>query len=63
MYSRGAFTARILAGMIERVGLLTIGLEELVPTAWKIYQSWEYAGQPSQPGATTNLADEVLIYN
>jgi uncharacterized protein (DUF2235 family) len=45
-FSRGAFTARVLAAMVERVGLLTLGQEEIIPSAWKIYKPWEYAGQP-----------------
>lgn len=57
-FSRGAFIARILAGMIERVGLLNEGLEDIINTAWKIYEAWEYAAQPSQPDYTTTLADE-----
>ncbi|SCV05006.1 LANO_0G16424g1_1 [Lachancea nothofagi CBS 11611] len=57
-FSRGAFVARILAGMIERVGLLNDGLEDVVNTAWKVYALWEYAAQPSQPDYTTTLAEE-----
>ncbi|SCU91371.1 LAME_0E12244g1_1 [Lachancea meyersii CBS 8951] len=56
--SRGAFVARILAGMIERVGLLNKGLEDIISTAWKIYEKWEYAAQPFQPDYTTTLAEE-----
>lgn len=59
-FSRGAFTARVLSGMIERVGLLCPGLEEIIPTAWNIYKNWEYAGQPSSDDNNT-LADEVNI--
>lgn len=36
-FSRGAYTARVLAGMLCKVGLLTRGNEELVPFAWKMY--------------------------
>ncbi|CUS20951.1 LAQU0S02e02124g1_1 [Lachancea quebecensis] len=57
-FSRGAFIARVLAGMIERVGLLNEGLEDIINAAWKIYEAWEYAAQPSQPDYTTTLADE-----
>ncbi|SCU98220.1 LAFA_0G16402g1_1 [Lachancea sp. 'fantastica'] len=56
--SRGAFVARILAGMIERVGLLNEGLEDIISTAWKIYEKWEYAAQPIEPDYTTTLAEE-----
>lgn len=44
--------------MIDRVGLLNAGLEELVESAWYIYSAWEYAAQPSQPDYTTTLIDE-----
>lgn len=37
-FSRGAYTARVLAGLIYRVGLLSRGNEELVPLAWKNYK-------------------------
>jgi uncharacterized protein (DUF2235 family) len=36
-FSRGAYTARVVAGMLHRVGLLARGNEELVPFAWTIY--------------------------
>jgi uncharacterized protein (DUF2235 family) len=36
-FSRGAYTARVLAGMLHKVGLLTSGNEELVPFAWEMY--------------------------
>ncbi|AET37603.1 uncharacterized protein Ecym_1370 [Eremothecium cymbalariae DBVPG len=57
-FSRGAFTARVLTGMLERVGILKRGLDDLVPMAWKVYEAWEYAAQPSQPNYTTTLIDE-----
>lgn len=36
-FSRGAYTARVLAGMVCKVGLLQKGNEELVPFAWELY--------------------------
>ncbi|KAH3900509.1 uncharacterized protein SCDLUD_003495 [Saccharomycodes ludwigii] len=57
-FSRGAFTARILAGMIERVGLLNKGSEDVIYVAWKMYKAWEYAAQPSQPNYNTTLVEE-----
>lgn len=36
-FSRGAFTARSLAGMLSKVGLLDKGLENMIPYAYKIY--------------------------
>lgn len=46
-FSRGSFVARILAGMIEKIGLLDSGLESMVKTAWQIYKTWERIGQPT----------------
>ncbi|EMD90242.1 hypothetical protein COCC4DRAFT_78621 [Bipolaris maydis ATCC 48331] len=40
-FSRGAFTARFLARMIYRVGLLSEGNEEMVPFAYDLYQDYE----------------------
>ncbi|ODQ57728.1 hypothetical protein WICANDRAFT_34864 [Wickerhamomyces anomalus NRRL Y-366-8] len=57
-FSRGAFIARVLSSMIDRVGLLNAGLEEMAESAWSIYSAWEYAAQPSQPDYTTTLIDE-----
>lgn len=36
-FSRGAFTARVLAGMIHGVGVLKRGRENLLPYAWDAY--------------------------
>lgn len=42
-FSRGAFTARFLARMINTVGLLSKGNDEMVPFAYKLYQDYESA--------------------
>lgn len=57
-FSRGAFIARALAGMLERVGLLNRGLTGMVSMAWRIYEKWEFAEQPGQPDYSSTLADE-----
>ena len=36
-FSRGAYTARVLAAMLYKVGLLSKGNEELIPFAWDIF--------------------------
>lgn len=36
-FSRGAYTARVLAGMLCKVGLLAKGNEEMVSFAWEMY--------------------------
>ncbi|EFQ96891.1 hypothetical protein MGYG_08814 [Nannizzia gypsea CBS 118893] len=40
-FSRGAYIARFLAEMIDYVGLLAAGNEELVRFAWKSYAKWQ----------------------
>jgi len=37
-FSRGAYSVRVLAGMLYKVGLLSRGNEELIPFAWDIFQ-------------------------
>jgi uncharacterized protein (DUF2235 family) len=37
-FSRGAYTARVLAAMLYKVGLLGKGNEELIPFAWDIFK-------------------------
>ncbi|KAK7203148.1 hypothetical protein BZA70DRAFT_283984 [Myxozyma melibiosi] len=48
-FSRGAFTARVLASLVSCVGILDRGGEELVPCAWEIYKNWEAHGTPEDP--------------
>src|ERR1700761_4430665 len=38
-FSRGAYTARAVAAMLHKVGLLTQGNEELIPFAWDMFKS------------------------
>lgn len=40
-FSRGAYTARFLAEMLDHVGLLSAGNEEMTKFAWKAFQSWQ----------------------
>ncbi|KAL2392867.1 hypothetical protein ABEF93_002193 [Exophiala dermatitidis] len=39
-FSRGAYTARFLAEMLDHIGLLCAGNEELIKFAWKTYAKW-----------------------
>ncbi|KZS92724.1 hypothetical protein SISNIDRAFT_385538, partial [Sistotremastrum niveocremeum HHB9708] len=43
-FSRGAYTARALAGMIQRVGLLPQSNTQQVPFAWKFYKDQSHQG-------------------
>ena len=40
-FSRGAYTARFLAEMIDHVGILSAGNEEMARFAWKTFQKWQ----------------------
>lgn len=40
-FSRGAYTARFLAEMLDHVGLLCAGNDELVRFAWKAFAQWQ----------------------
>lgn len=40
-FSRGAYIARFLAEMLDYVGLLSHGNEELVSFAWKAFSNWQ----------------------
>lgn len=40
-FSRGAYTARFLAEMLDHVGLLSAGNEEMARFAWKTFQKWQ----------------------
>lgn len=44
-FSRGAYTARALAGMIEKVGLLPAGNHQQVPFAYKMYMKDDEEGK------------------
>lgn len=44
--------------MIERVGLLNKGLEDMTNTAWRLYCDWEDAGQPAHNNDTLSLVAE-----
>ena len=50
-FSRGAYTARFLAEMLDDVGLLPTGNEEMVNFAWDIFSKWQTRGiyEPPKP--------------
>lgn len=56
-FSRGSFIARILAGMIYKIGLLDQSLQTMVSTAWQLYQKWEKDGQPAEGGSCKSLEE------
>lgn len=40
-FSRGAYIARLLAEMLDHIGLLSTGNEELVRFVWKTFAGWQ----------------------
>jgi uncharacterized protein (DUF2235 family) len=40
-FSRGAYTARFLAQMLDYIGLLSTGNEEMLRFAWKTFSRWQ----------------------
>jgi uncharacterized protein (DUF2235 family) len=61
-FSRGAYTARALTGMLRTIGLLRPGTENLVPYAVKLYsQSGNAPAKPgTEPDVKTKAADEAF---
>lgn len=51
-FSRGAYTARFLARMISHVGLLSMGNEEMVSFAYKLYEEYEKSRDVGGPKHT-----------
>ncbi|KAF2087528.1 hypothetical protein K490DRAFT_23539, partial [Saccharata proteae CBS 121410] len=47
-FSRGAYTARFLAEMLDHVGLLSAGNEEMARFAWKTFQKWQIRQERTQ---------------
>ncbi|KIX09560.1 uncharacterized protein Z518_00640 [Rhinocladiella mackenziei CBS 650.93] len=50
-FSRGAYTARFLAEMLDHIGLLSAGNEELIRFAWKTYAKWAARTNDGSDGA------------
>lgn len=46
-FSRGAYIARFLAEMLDHIGLLSHGNEEMVKFAWKAFAQWQSRRQSS----------------
>lgn len=52
-FSRGAYIARFLAEMLDYVGLLSHGNEEMVQFAWKAFSQWQCRRSVSGDDGTT----------
>ncbi|KAM5350058.1 hypothetical protein ACJ41O_006563 [Fusarium nematophilum] len=61
-FSRGAFIAKFLARMIHTVGLLCKGNEEMVPFAYRLYQSY-LAGEVEDRKAAHLSSTQAGSYN
>ncbi len=46
-FSRGAYVARFLAEMLDHVGLLSQGNEEMARFAWKAFAQWQERSEGS----------------
>lgn len=60
-FSRGAYTARFLAEMLDHVGLLSAGNEELQRFAWKCFSKWQARGNATTD-AEKKEAKEQYMY-
>ncbi|KZO94580.1 hypothetical protein CALVIDRAFT_599948 [Calocera viscosa TUFC12733] len=60
-FSRGAYTARALAGMLHKVGLLSRGNEEQIPFAFKMYQNQAGAGWDMSDGFKNTFCHYVRV--
>jgi uncharacterized protein (DUF2235 family) len=49
-FSRGAYIARFLAEMLDYIGLLSHGNEEMVKFAWKAFSQWQCRKSVNQDG-------------
>lgn len=60
-FSRGAYTARALAGMLTKVGLLPKDNFEQVSFAWKMYKRTDKAGIILSEGFKKTFSRSVEI--
>lgn len=61
-FSRGAYTARVLAAMLYKVGLLSKGNEELVPFAWEMFTNKCFQDQEPCVGFRRTFARVVNVH-
>lgn len=50
-FSRGAYTARFLAEMLDWIGLVTFGNEEMIQFAWRTFSEWKMEDGSAHPEA------------
>lgn len=59
-FSRGAYLARFLAEMLDHVGLLSAGNEEMARFAWKAFAQWQERQDSTEKEAKKK--EEMLNY-
>lgn len=52
-FSRGAYTARVLAGLLHALGLLPAGAYNMIPYAMKLYRAIREQGDPRSSGGSS----------
>lgn len=65
-FSRGAYIARFLAEMLDHIGLLSHGNEEMVKFAWKAFSQWQSRPQSKDiegPGKAAAEQKTQKMYN
>ncbi|KAL8921769.1 MAG: hypothetical protein Q9208_005526 [Pyrenodesmia sp. 3 TL-2023] len=61
-FSRGAYTARFLAEMLQKIGLLSRGNDEMVSFAWKTFSDWQASRSMTKNTQTEkNKTDEKYM--
>jgi uncharacterized protein (DUF2235 family) len=58
-FSRGAYIARFLAEMLDNIGLLSHGNEEMVKFAWKAFSNWQCRGGSSKKDGKSQQDDQT----
>jgi len=59
-FSRGAFTVRVLAGMLHGVGLLHAGTENMLPYVWELYRGIWIVGDDASPSEKAAAVQHAL---
>jgi len=60
-FSRGAYTARALAGMLHKVGLLSRGNEEQIPFAFKMYANQDATGWDMSSAFKRTFCSDIYV--
>jgi len=61
-FSRGAYTARFLCEMLDHVGLVVQGNEEMVHFAWKTFSQWQMRAHDNHNDREKRRKEELYNY-